>query len=55
MADETNERAGHTCTNAPCSCPVEKKNEYCGVSCQSTGQTTQIDCDCGHPDCKGDF
>ena len=55
MADERDERAGNTCANPPCTCVVDKKGEYCGVSCQSTSGTTQIDCDCGHGGCKGDF
>ena len=54
MADERRDE-GKTCANAPCTCPVEKGEKYCSVHCQSTGNTTQIDCDCGHPDCKGDF
>lgn len=52
MADERND---NTCANAPCSCAVEGGEKYCSVSCQSTANTTQIDCDCGHQNCAGDF
>ena len=54
MADETRDE-GKTCANAPCSCPAEKGEKFCSVHCQSTGNTTQIDCDCGHAACAGDF
>ena len=54
MADERRDD-GNTCANSPCTCPVEKGEKYCSVHCQSTANATQIDCDCGHPSCKGDF
>jgi hypothetical protein len=50
MADEAK-----TCKHSACSCPVEGKDDYCSASCQGAGSTLQIDCDCGHPACKGDF
>lgn len=59
MADETvkdaDNRGANTCKNAPCTCPVERGEKFCSVHCQSTENTIQIDCDCGHADCKGDF
>ena len=57
MADETvrDADAANTCKNAPCTCPVEKGEKYCSVHCQSTTSTIQIDCDCGHDNCGGDF
>ncbi|HVF43471.1 MAG TPA: hypothetical protein VM936_10695 [Pyrinomonadaceae bacterium] len=60
MADETVRDdaaagAANQCKNAPCTCPVEKGEKFCSVHCQSTGNTIQIDCDCGHETCKGDF
>ena len=59
MADETvrddEVRAANTCKNPPCTCPVEKGEKYCGAHCTGTGSTIQIDCDCGHDTCKGDF
>ena len=59
MADETvrdaDAQAANTCKNPPCTCPDEKGEKFCSVHCQSTGNTVQIDCDCGHPACAGDF
>ena len=59
MADETvsdaDVRAADTSKNAPCTCPVDKGEKYCSVHCQSTPNTVQIDCDCGHGGCGGDF
>jgi hypothetical protein len=59
MADETvrdsNDRDANTCKNAPCTCPVDKGEKYCSVHCDSTAGHTQIDCDCGHDTCGGDF
>ncbi|HYE14115.1 MAG TPA: hypothetical protein VD968_06715 [Pyrinomonadaceae bacterium] len=52
MADERNDKV---CANPPCSCPVEGGERYCSVHCQSTENTVQIDCDCGHQGCSGDF
>jgi hypothetical protein len=59
MADETvrdaDTRDANTCKNSPCTCPVERGEKFCSVHCQSTGNTIQIDCDCGHESCGGDF
>ena len=55
MADETKRGDANTCKNPPCTCPVEKGEKFCSVHCQGTGNTVQIDCDCGHPACAGDF
>jgi hypothetical protein len=59
MADETvrdaDVKSANTCKNAPCTCPVEKGEKFCSVHCQSTEHNIQIDCDCGHETCAGDF
>ena len=58
MAEETareTERGANTCKNAPCNCPVEGGEKFCSVNCQSTEGHIQIDCDCGHNTCGGDF
>jgi hypothetical protein len=55
MADETRDE-GKVCANPPCTCSITEKGEkYCSVHCQSTANATQIDCDCGHGSCAGDF
>jgi hypothetical protein len=52
MADE---KKSNTCKHPTCSCPVEGGASYCSASCEGAKGTLQIDCDCGHPACKGDF
>ena len=46
---------GQTCKNDACSCTVPKGQKYCGASCEGSGSTIEIDCDCSHPECKGNF
>jgi len=43
------------CKNAACSCTVQEGQKYCSASCEGTGDTIEIDCDCSHPECKGNF
>jgi hypothetical protein len=43
------------CAHPACSCTVEKGEEFCSATCQGSGKTLQIDCDCGHDACTGDF
>jgi hypothetical protein len=50
MADEQ-----ETCKNPVCGCPPAEDGKYCSASCEGTGDTIEIDCDCGHPDCSGNF
>ncbi len=50
MADEN-----ETCKNAPCSCAATEDSKYCSAGCEGTGETIQLDCDCGHPECTGNF
>lgn len=50
MADEK-----VTCKNPVCSCAPQPDGKYCGASCEGAGQTVEIDCDCGHPECSGNF
>jgi hypothetical protein len=52
MADEKEQRI---CKNPPCSCPATEGSKFCGPSCQGTGDTIEIDCDCGHEACSGNF
>ena len=52
MADQKEERQ---CKNPTCNCKVEKDAKYCSANCEGAGGVTQIDCDCGHPECEGDF
>ena len=55
MADKKDEGKKRTCKNPPCGCRVPEGEDFCSVNCASTEHETQIDCDCGHPECGGDF
>jgi hypothetical protein len=52
MADDKDK---NKCKNPPCSCPATEGSKYCSASCQGTGDTIELDCDCGHDDCSGNF
>lgn len=52
MADE---KKAKTCKNAACSCTVPEGEKYCSASCAGSGATIEIDCDCSHPECSGNF
>jgi len=49
MADEKK------CKNPPCTCPPQPDGKYCSASCEGTGDTIELDCDCGHDECQGNF
>ena len=51
MADDNEKK----CKNPACSCPPQPDGKYCSASCEGTGDTIEIDCDCGHPECTGNF
>ena len=50
MADEKDK-----CKNPVCSCPPQPDGKYCSASCEGAGDTIELDCDCGHPECSGNF
>ncbi|HEX8652732.1 MAG TPA: hypothetical protein VF708_18090 [Pyrinomonadaceae bacterium] len=52
MADDKERKK---CKNPACSCPAADDGNYCSANCEGAGDITQIDCDCGHPECSGDF
>ncbi|MDX6444862.1 MAG: hypothetical protein QOH71_1936 [Blastocatellia bacterium] len=43
------------CKNPPCSCPQPADGKYCSASCEGTGDTIELDCDCSHEGCQGNF
>jgi hypothetical protein len=51
MADDEKK----TCKNPVCSCPPQPDGKYCSASCEGAGKTIELDCDCGHPECSGNF
>jgi hypothetical protein len=52
MADENEEKK---CQNPVCTCPPQPGGKYCGASCEGAGKTIELDCDCGHEECAGNF
>jgi hypothetical protein len=51
MADENEKK----CKNPVCTCPSQPDGKYCSASCEGAGKTVELDCDCGHPECAGNF
>jgi len=43
------------CKNPSCTCPPQPDGKYCSASCEGTGNVIELDCDCGHPECRGNF
>jgi hypothetical protein len=50
MADEK-----ETCENPPCTCAPQPGGSCCSAQCEGKGDTIELDCDCGHPECGGNF
>jgi len=50
MSDEK-----ETCANDCCTCPRPADGKYCSAACEGAGKTTQLDCDCSHPECGSNF
>jgi hypothetical protein len=51
MADDNKD----TCKNPTCTCPPQPGGKYCSASCEGAGKTIELDCDCGHEECGGNF
>jgi hypothetical protein len=39
------------CAHPNCSCHTKEK--YCSIQCESMEKVPDIECKCGHPECKG--
>jgi hypothetical protein len=52
MVDENEEKK---CQNPVCTCPPQPGGKYCSASCEGAGKTVELDCDCGHEECAGNF
>jgi hypothetical protein len=42
------------CGNPACSCVPNEKEKFCSPHCESAKGTTEIACQCGHSDCRGE-
>jgi hypothetical protein len=40
------------CAHPSCHCAAKQGSKYCSTYCEGEGQTADILCNCGHPDCK---
>lgn len=49
MADE------NKCKNPPCTCVCPEGEKYCSASCEGAGKMIELDCDCSHEQCQGNF
>jgi hypothetical protein len=43
------------CKNPPCTCNPPNGQKYCSASCEGAGDTIELDCDCSHEECQGNF
>lgn len=50
MADDQENK----CKNAPCTCS-SAEGKYCSASGEGKGDVVELDCECGHPECAGNF
>ena len=55
MADKDDKKDEKICKNPPCGCLATQGSKYCGPSCEGTGSFIELDCDCGHEECTGNF
>jgi len=39
------------CAHPSCGCNAKEDSDYCGTYCEGEAETSDIMCNCGHPDC----
>lgn len=39
------------CAHPSCGCKAKEGSDYCGTYCEGEAETSDIMCNCGHPDC----
>ena len=47
------ESTDHKCKHPACSCKVHEGERYCSAQCEGMNETPDINCLCGHPECRG--
>ena len=40
------------CAHPACTC-TPASGKYCSAQCEAMEETPDVDCRCGHPECKG--
>ncbi len=40
------------CAHGSCDCQAAPGSKYCSAYCQGAGDTVEIGCGCGHPQCR---
>ena len=40
------------CAHPSCNCRKGEDSDYCSVYCHDAGDTTEIQCNCNHPECS---
>ena len=41
------------CAHPNCTCQLSNNEKYCSVQCEAAADTPDVDCKCGHTECKG--
>ena len=41
------------CAHSNCSCTAAQDSKYCSSHCETAKGSSQISCECGHPNCAG--
>lgn len=44
--------ANEKCAHPPCNCTSSDESDYCSAYCENAGDTEEIKCSCGHPNCS---
>lgn len=42
------------CSHPACSCTAPAGQSYCSTSCADAKSITELACQCGHPQCRGE-
>jgi hypothetical protein len=41
----------NTCAMPTCTCRVSDGHKFCSAFCEGQGETPEVFCSCGHPEC----
>jgi metallothionein len=40
------------CAHPACKCRAKEGGDFCSTYCEGVGETPDIECNCGHPECS---